>query len=179
MLSWIKNFRGLPTELQLKIMIKLFENDDNVQSIIIDDDLTKLWKFGLIPDINNFEIVDLLWSKVIDDNNIVLFKHMYVCQNLELPFIDEQDTLERIAYHGNIEMMEYVYECNGFSEDDEFDRTIIAAAKNGHINVVRFLCTNINFTGEELSDALICAANNGYINVVKFLIKMLRYQCYY
>ena len=56
---------------------------------------------------------------------------------------------------------------------------IIAAAKNGHNNVVEFLCTNINFTGEELTDALICAANNGYINVVKFLMKMLKYQCYY
>ncbi len=98
-----------------------------------------------------------------------------------LKLIDKEENtidsryLETAAYHGRLEILEYILKKVENDEDFEYNRdeSLITAAGQGHLDIVKYLIeqdANITTKDEDYT-ALERAAENGHLKVVIYLIE--------
>jgi hypothetical protein len=160
---------------------KIFNADEKSLCAMLNNGFYSFWKMGIIPNIEELSwdscFIQLLWEKAIDDNEIIIFKSLYL-SSIQRPL--EYKIIERIAFHGNLEMIKFIYAHEGLEENDDwwsYIQALSLAVINGHLEVTQYLSSkillplqNFNLKNNLFLEFILNAAENGHIHIVKWLI---------
>lgn len=140
-------------------------------------DLEKVKYFVSIDYNINFQDVHnntpLLHSVVNENLNIVEFL-VKNGANINAKNRYNNDSIILASDHNSLDILEFLFN-NNKNKNYNYDRALYAGVYAGHLNIIKFLITNINnininFTDEDNFSLLKIAYKHGHLNIVKFLI---------
>jgi hypothetical protein len=181
--------QSAPFEIKQMIFNELLKNDIEMQYMAINENISLFWKYKIFPRlIHDIDVCDqlihidycqkitnlanLLWEKIIDDNNIVVFKELF-SSYIESP---DFDVLDRAIYLGHLEMVNEIIKSDLY-EYDFYDiaENICLAIQYGHLEITKLLFVLFDCVNEDVDKIymMIYAAQYNQMTILKWIFSQI------
>jgi hypothetical protein len=80
------------------------------------------------------------------------------------------ETLFIAGHQGNLEMFQLLWSLVPYSEND-FDELFVDIITSGHLNIIQYLCSMVNYDNMTLMEGVYVAAQHSYWDILQYLVE--------